>query len=330
MSNIICEKLGIAYPIIQGPMAWASNARLAAAVSNAGGLGIMGIGFCPKDIFESEIKLAKKLTSKPFGFNIVTCIPGAQELLEIALREEAPIVEVETFPDHMAELKVYSDALKANGTITIGKASTVDEAIAYEKAGVDMVCVKGSDGGGHIFGFTGTFSLIPQVVDAVNIPVINSSGVADGRGIAASFMLGASGVEIGSRFLISEECPIHENYKKAILQAQEGDTVLTGVTVGDSVRCLKNELTGKLLKIERECDHDEACKRIQEIGQGSLRNASVEGDMVNGSIVVGQNVGLLKRIKMASEIVAELIEEYTELLSNADSFLDFPATAVRS
>jgi enoyl-[acyl-carrier protein] reductase II len=214
--------------------------------------------------------------------------------------------------------------------LTIGKASTVEAARAYEGAGVEILSIKGSDGGGHIFGFTGTFTLIPQVVDAVSIPVVNSSGVADGRGIAASFMLGASGIEIGSRFLVSEECPIHENYKKAILAAGEGDTVLTGVTVGDSVRCLKNELTDKLLKIERECSHEEARERIMDIGRGSLRIASTEGDMVNGSIVVGQNVGLLKRIKPAGEIVAAMIEEYTRLLANAGGLLDLPAVAVHS
>lgn len=330
MSNIICDKLGILYPIIQGPMAWASNAQLAAAVSNAGGLGIMGIGFSPADIFEAEVKKAKKLTTAPFGLNIVTCLPGADKLLEITLREKVKVVEIETFPDYLHELPDYVAALKSAGTVTIGKASTVAEARAYEAAGVEILSIKGSDGGGHIFGFTGTFTLIPQVVDAVSIPVVNSSGVADGRGIAASFMLGASGVEIGSRFLVSEECPIHENYKKAILAAGEGDTVLTGVTVGDSVRCLKNELTDKLLKIERECSHEEACERIMDIGRGSLRIASNEGDMVNGSIVVGQNVGLLKRIKPAGEIVAAMIEEYTRLLANASSLLDLPAVAVHS
>jgi enoyl-[acyl-carrier protein] reductase II len=328
MRNIFCERLGILHPIIQGPMAWASDARLSASVSNAGGLGIMGVGFCPADIFEAEVKKAKTLTTRPFGLNIITCIPGAENLLEIALREKVKVVEVETFPGHFDELYSYVKALKSAGAVTIGKGATVDEARENEEAGVDMISVKGCDGGGHVFGFTGAFSLIPQVVDAVSIPVINSSGVADGRGIAASFMLGAAGVEIGSRFLVSEECPIHENYKKAILAAKEGDTVLTGVTVGDSVRGLKNALTEKLLKIERECSLEEARERIMEIGRGSLRKASTEGDMVEGSIVVGQNVGLLNKIQPVSEIMAELIADYTKLLAIASRLVNNPAAAM--
>ena len=328
MNHNICEQLGILHPIVQGPMAWASDARLAAAVSNAGGRGIMGIGFCPAEIFEAEIKKAKSLTQAPFGLNIITCLPWAEKLLEITLWEKVKVVEIETFPEFLSGLPRYVDALKANGTITIGKASTVEEAKAYEAAGVDILSVKGCDGGGHIFGFTGTFALIPQVVDAVSIPVLNSSGVADGRGIAASFMLGAAGVEIGSRFMVAEECPIHANYKNAIIAAREGDTVVTGVTVGDGVRCIKNTLTDELFKIEREFSHQEAEERIKAIGRGSLSKAAVEGDMNQGSIVVGQNVGLLNKIQPAGEIMAELIGEYSKLLSGASRLCRFAESTV--
>jgi enoyl-[acyl-carrier protein] reductase II len=322
MRNSICEKLGIKYPILQGPMAWASDSNLAASVSNAGGLGIMGIGFAPAAAFEAEIKNVKTLTNKPFGLNLITCIPGAEQLLEIAIREKVPVVELETFPAFFKTLPEYARRLHSAGVILIGKVSSVEEALVYEKAGVDFLSVKGSDGGGHIFGLTGTFSLIPQVVDAVSIPVINSSGVADGRGVAASFMLGAVGVEIGSRFLVAQECPVHENYKKAILKALEGDTVLTGLTVGDAVRGLNNALAGKVLAIEKAHDPEEAANLIQAICRGALRNAAVEGDIEDqGTVVVGQNVGLLKKVQSAKAIMAEIIEEYTTLLNHAPRFL---------
>lgn len=313
MGNIICDKLGIRYPILQGPMAWASDSRLAAAVSNAGGLGIMGLGFCPPAVVEAEIRAARALTAAPFGMNIITCLPDADKLMAIALRERVPVIEIETFPDFFHTLPLYVEALKRHGVIVIGKASTVSEAKIYEEAGVDFVAVKGCDGGGHIFGFTGTFSLIPQVVDAVSIPVINSSGVADRRGVAASFMLGALGVEVGSAFLVAEECPIHANYKTAIVAASEGDTVLTGVDAGDGVRGIRNPLTDEMHRIERELPPEEASVRIREIGRGVLRKAAVEGDTVNGSVVVGQNLGLLKTIAPADAIMRELIAGYQKI-----------------
>ena len=318
MKNIICEKIGIAYPIIQGPMAWASDSSLSAAVSNAGGLGIMGIGFAPPEVFQAEIKKIKSLTTKPFGCNIITVVPYSEALLQIILEEQVPVVELEgpsTLPDILA---AFASKLKQAGIIVIGKASTVEEALVLEKAGVDFVSVKGYDGGGHIYGFTGTFSLIPQVVDAVHIPVINSSGIADARGIAASFLLGASGVEIGSRFLLAHECSVHENYKNAIIHAKEGDTVLTGVSVNDAVRGLSNRLSEKVLKIEKQYEKEEAMKYIQELCSGSLRKAATAGEVENeGSVVVGQNVGMLTQKQSVKEIMDEFIRDYQTLLTNA-------------
>ncbi|MEI8633243.1 nitronate monooxygenase [Vibrio sp. PP-XX7] len=245
---------------MQGPMVWSSDSKLAASVSNAGGLGIMGLGFCPPDLFEAEIRAAKSRTEAPFGLNLITCLPDAGRLLEITLRENVNVVELETFPDYFHTLPAYTKALQSNGTVVIGKVASVEEAKVYEAAGVDFVAVKGCDGGGHIFGFTGTFTLIPQVVDAVSIPVINSSGVADGRGVAASLMLGAAGVEVGSRFLLAEECPIHLNYKNAIIAGKEGDTILTGVMAGDGVRGIQNHLTHEMQRIERDFPPAEAAK----------------------------------------------------------------------
>ena len=314
--------MGIQYPIIQGPMAWTSDSRLAAAVSNAGGLGIMGIGFSPVEIFHKEIKSIKKLTDKPFGCNLITAVPYAEELLNIILEEKVPVVELETMPELYYTLPDFSKRLRDAGITVIGKVASVEEAVEFEKAGADFISVKGADGGGHIYGFTGTFSLIPQVVDAVNIPVINSSGVADGRGIAASFMLGAAGVEIGSRFLLADECPVHENYKNAIIESKEGDTVLTGTTVGDAVRGLANSLTEKVLKVEKQYDGEEAAKRIQELCSGCLQKAAVNGDVdIEGSVVVGQIAGILNKKQSTKEIVEELIGDYKSILSNASKYI---------
>lgn len=322
MKNIICEKIGIEYPIIQGPMAWASGSDLAAAVSNAGGLGIMGIGFAPPEVFLSEIQKIKTLTTKPFGCNLITDVPYSEELLQIILKEKVPVVELESSSLLSETLSLYSDQLKAAGIIIIGKVATVAQALLYQRIGVDFISVKGADGGGHIYGFTGTFSLIPQVVDAVNIPVINSSGIADGRGIAASFMLGAAGVEIGSRFLLAHECPVHENYKNAIIQAKEGDTVLTGVAVDDAVRGLANSLSEKVLMVEKQYNKDQAAKLIQELCSGSLRKAAIDGDIEHeGSVVVGQNVGMLTKKQSTKEIMDELIRDYQSILSNAMQYL---------
>lgn len=321
MKNIICKKLGIEYPILQGPMAWASGSDLAAAVSNAGGLGIMGIGFAPPEVFLAEIKKVKTLTSKPFGCNLITAVPYSEELLQIILKENVPVVELEgpsTLPDI---LSAYASKLRAAGIIIIGKASTVEEALVYEKVGVDFISVKGADGGGHIYGFTGTFSLIPQVVDAVKVPIINSSGIADGRGIAASFMLGAVGVEIGSRFLLAHECHVHENYKNAVIKATEGDTVLTGVAVNDAVRGLANSLSEKVLAAEKQYKKEDAAKIIQELCSGSLRKAAIDGEIEKeGTVVVGQNVGMLTQKQGAKEIMEELIRDYTSMLLNAVQF----------
>lgn len=321
MKNIICEKLGIEYPILQGPMAWASGSDLAATVSNAGGLGIMGIGFAPPEVFLAEIQKVKTLTSKPFGCNLITAVPYSEELLQIILKENVPVVELEgpsTLPDI---LSAYAAKLRAAGIIIIGKASTVEEALVYEKVGVDFISVKGADGGGHIYGFTGTFSLIPQVVDAVKVPIINSSGIADGRGIAASFMLGAVGVEIGSRFLLAHECHVHENYKNAVIKATEGDTVLTGVAVNDAVRGLANSLSEKVLAAEKQYKKEDAAKIIQELCSGSLRKAAIDGEIEKeGTVVVGQNVGMLTQKQGAKEIMEELIRDYTSMLLNAVQF----------
>ncbi len=321
MANVVCERLGIKYPILQGPMAWASHSGLVAAVSNAGGLGILGLGFAPPDTARAEIRKTKELTDKGFGFNVYAFVPHVEDTCNVVIEERVPVVEIGALPHLFESLPAHVSRLKAAGVTVIGKASSVEEAVAYEGAGVDFISLKGADGGGHIFGFTGTFSLLPEAADAVSVPVINSSGIADGRGIAASFMLGAQAVEVGSRFLLAHECPVHENYKQAVLRAKEGGTVLTGVICGDAVRQLPNRLSERLLKIEKECSVEEATQRIQDVATDSLRKAAVDGDIEEGCVTVGQIAGMLTKRQTAKEIVDELVAEYTAILRRAPNLL---------
>jgi enoyl-[acyl-carrier protein] reductase II len=314
MTNLVCEQLGITYPILQGPMAWASDSRLVAAVSNAGGLGILGIGHVPPSVARAEIRATKELTKRSFGFNAYAFLPSIAEMCDVLLEEEVPVVEIGTLPHLFPLLAPHVTKLKAAGVAVIGKAASVSDAVAYEEAGVDFVAIKGADGGGHIFGFTGTFSLVPQVVDAVSVPVIAGGGIADGRGMAAAFMLGAKAVEIGSRFLLAHECPVHADYKRAVLAAKEGETVLTGVICGDAVRQLPNRLSDRLQKAERECTVEEAITRIQEMATDSLRKAAVDGDIEEGCVTVGQVAGMLDKTQSAREIVDELVAECAAVL----------------
>jgi enoyl-[acyl-carrier protein] reductase II len=321
VTNIVCEKLGIIYPILQGPMAWASDSTLVAAVSNAGGLGILGIGTAPPDVALAEIRKTRALTDRPFGFNVYAFLPQVDAICDMLVGERVPVAEIGTFPGLFEPLAGHVARLKAGGVAVIGKAASVDEAVAYERAGVDFIAIKGADGGGHIFGFTGTLSLLPQVVDAVALPVINGGGVADGRGVAASLMLGAKAVEVGSRFLLAHECPVHENYKQAVVHAREGGTVVTGIVCGDAVRQLPNSLSERLLKIEKECTVEEAIRNIQELATDSLRKAAVDGDIGEGCVTVGQTVGMLTKRQSAKEIVDEMVAEYTASLGAAPGLL---------
>jgi enoyl-[acyl-carrier protein] reductase II len=321
MGDRICDRLGITYPILQGPMAWASDSNLAAAVSNAGGLGSLGIGTAPPDVGRVEVRKTKALTDRPFGYNVYAFLPHVAAVCDMLVEERVAVAEIGAMPGDFDALPGHVAKLKAAGTVVIGKAATVAEAVAYERAGVDFVAIKGADGGGHIFGFTGTFSLLPQVVDAVSVPVINGGGVADGRGMAASLVMGAAAVEIGSRFLLAEECPVHQNYKNAILRAREGETVVTGVICGDAVRQLPNSLSERLLKAERECTVEEAIRAIQTMGTDSLRKAAVDGDIENGCVTVGQTLGLLNKTQTAKEIVEELVADCSALLRGAPYLL---------
>lgn len=298
--NRICEILNIKYPIIQGGMAWVADSNLAAAVSNAGGFGIIGTGSATADIVKKEIDNCRRLTDKPFGVNVMLMSPNADEIIDLII-EEKP-AGITTGAGNPAK---YMDRLKEAGIKVIPVVPTVALAQRMEKLGADAVIAEGTEAGGHIGELT-TMVLVPQVAEALSIPVIAAGGVADGRGIAASFALGAEGVQIGTRFICSEECNIHQNYKDAVLKAKDRDAVVTGRPTGHPVRTLKNKLAKKYLKMEKEGASPE---ELEKLGAGALRLAVVEGDKDGGSFMAGQSAAMVREIKPCKDIVEEISKQ---------------------
>lgn len=303
--NRICEILNIKYPIIQGGMAWVADSNLAAAVSNAGGFGIIGTGSATADIVKKEIDNCRRLTDKPFGVNVMLMSPNADEVIDLII-EEKP-AGITTGAGNPAK---YMDRLKEAGIKVIPVVPTVALAQRMEKLGADAVIAEGTEAGGHIGELT-TMVLVPQVAEALNIPVIAAGGVADGRGIAASFALGAEGVQIGTRFICSEECNIHQNYKDAVLKAKDRDAVVTGRPTGHPVRTLKNKLAKKYLKMEKEGASPE---ELEKLGAGALRLAVVEGDKDGGSFMAGQSAAMVREIKPCKEIVEEISKQALDIM----------------
>ena len=303
--NRICEILNVKYPIIQGGMAWVADSNLAAAVSNAGGFGIIGTGSATADIVKKEIDNCRRLTDKPFGVNVMLMSPNADEVIDLII-EEKP-AGITTGAGNPAK---YMDRLKEAGIKVIPVIPTVALAQRMEKLGADAVIAEGTEAGGHIGELT-TMVLVPQVAEALNIPVIAAGGVADGRGIAASFALGAEGVQIGTRFICSEECNIHQNYKDAVLKAKDRDAVVTGRPTGHPVRTLKNKLAKKFLKMEKEGASPE---ELEKLGAGALRLAVVEGDTDGGSFMAGQSAAMVREIKPCKEIVEEISKQALDIM----------------
>ena len=303
--NRICEILNIKYPIIQGGMAWVADSNLAAAVSNAGGFGIIGTGSATADIVKKEIDNCRRLTDKPFGVNVMLMSPNADEVIDLII-EEKP-AGITTGAGNPAK---YMDRLKEAGIKVIPVVPTVALAQRMEKLGADAVIAEGTEAGGHIGELT-TMVLVPQVAEALSIPVIAAGGVADGRGIAASFALGAEGVQIGTRFICSEECNIHQNYKDAVLKAKDRDAVVTGRPTGHPVRTLKNKLAKKYLKMEKEGASPE---ELEKLGAGALRLAVVEGDKDGGSFMAGQSAAMVREIKPCKEIVEEISKQALDIM----------------
>ena len=303
MQTEVTRLLGIEYPIIQGGMAWVAEYHLAAAVSEAGGLGLIGAASAPADWVREQIREAKKLTSKPFGINIMLMSPYADEVAKVVVEEGVKVVTTGA-----GNPEKYMKMWKEAGVKVIPVVSSVALAKRMERYGADAVVAEGCESGGHV-GETTTMALVPQVVDAVNIPVIAAGGIADGRGVAAAFMLGAKAVQIGTRFVVTEEAVVHENYKERIMKAKDIDTRVTGKSVGHPVRALRNEMTKKYLELENGgASGDE----LELLTLGGLRKAVVEGDVKNGSVMAGQIAGLIKDKMTCKELVEKLVKEAEE------------------
>lgn len=307
------KELGLKYPIFQGGMAWVADGKLAAAVSNAGGLGIIGSGNAPGSVVADEIESAKSLTKKPFGVNVMLLSPYADEVVKVILANKDSVAVVTTGAGNPAK---YIEKLKDVGIKVIPVVGSVALARMMERVGVDAVVAEGMESGGHIGKLT-TMALVPQVVDAVKIPVIAAGGIGDGRGMAAAFMLGSEGVQMGTRFLVATESKIHPNYKKAVLRAKDASTLVTGEYAGHPSRVLKNKMAKTYIGIEKE----EALKphpdydKLEELGTGSLRRAVIDGDSETGSFMAGEIAGMVKKEQPAAEILAEVYSQADKLLN---------------
>ena len=303
--NPICKLLNIKYPIFQGGMAWIGTAELASAVSNAGGLGIIGAGHMPPDLLRAEIQKAKKWTDKPFGVNIMLMSPFVKEVMEVVIDERVAVVT--TGAGNPAE---YLPALKEVGTKVIPVVASVALAKRLVRSGVDAVIAEGTESGGHVGEIT-TMALIPQVVDAVDIPVIAAGGIGDGRGFAAVTMLGAEAVQMGTRFVVADESIVHDNYKDRIVKAKDIDTVVTGLSTGHPIRVLRNQMTKEYLKLE---ESGAPFEELEKLTLGALRKAVMDGDIKNGSVMAGQIAGLVHKRQSCKEIIEEIMREAESLL----------------
>jgi enoyl-[acyl-carrier protein] reductase II len=311
----LCDLLGIEYPIIQGGMVWIANAELAAAVSNAGGLGLisatagMSHDGDPVAHLGQQIKTARSLTSKPFGVNLPLLTPGIEDLIAAVIDERVSVAVTAA-----GNPALYTSRLKEAGIKVLQVVAAVRHAQSAERRGVDGVIAEGYEAGGHngLDEIT-TFSLIPQVVDAVAIPVVAAGGIADARGIVAALALGAAGVQMGTRFVATHECIAHTNFKEAIVKASDVDTVITGRKLGPA-RILKNELAGKILEMEAAGASVE--ELITFIGTGRSRTGQLEGDLVNGEAYCGSIAGVIKEIKSAGEVIQSMVDGYETVLAS--------------
>ncbi len=304
----VTKLLGLRYPIFQGGMAWASDHSLAAAVSDGGGLGIIGSAAMTPDQLRDEINAARKLTDKPFGVNLLLYHPQISEFVELVRNESVSIVTTGA-----GSPGKHMEALLSSGAKVFPVVASVDMARRLEKYGASGVICEGHEAAGHIGELT-TMTLTPQVVDAVKIPVIAAGGIADGRGMAAALMLGAEGVQVGTRFTCAEECPLHHNWKEAVIKARDRATTVTGRSTGHPVRALKNKLTREFGKMEEDgIDPIE----LHKIGEGALQRAAQEGDVSRGSVMIGQISGLVKKVQPAAEILKEMAQQAEKTLRDA-------------
>ena len=307
MKTEITELLNIEYPIIQGGMAWVADYHLAAAVFNAGRLGLIGSGGAPASWVKDQIREVKKLTDKPFGVNIMLMNPEADEIAKVIVEEKVPVVT--TGAGNPAK---YIKEWKEAGVKVIPVVASCALAKMMERCGADAVVAEGTEAGGHIGEIT-TMSLVPQVVDAVNIPVIAAGGIADGRGFAAALMLGAKAVQMGTHFVATKECNVHENYKEKIIKAKDIDSKVTGRSTGHPVRVLRNQMSNEYIKKEQE---GATLEELELLTLGGLRKAVVEGNVKEGSLMAGQIAGLVKKQYTCKELIEKVVTEGQQVIEN--------------
>ena len=306
MQTEITRLLGIKYPIIQGGMAWVAEHHLAAAVSEAGGLGLIGAASASAEWVREQIRSARKLTDKPFGVNIMLMSPYAADVAKVIVEEGVQVVTTGA-----GSPGKYMEMWKNAGIKVMPVVASVAMARMMERCGADAVIAEGTEAGGHIGEIT-TMVLVPQVVDAVNIPVVAAGGIADGRGFAAAFMLGASGVQMGTSFVATKESTVHDNYKAKIVKAKDIDTKVTGRSTGHPVRNLRNKQTNTYLKLEAE---GAGLEQLEKLTLGGLRKAVVDGDVDNGSVMAGQSAGLVKEICSCKDLITKVMTQGEQLLS---------------
>lgn len=308
MKTRITELLQIEYPIIQGGMAWVAEHSLAAAVSQAGGLGIIGAANAPAEWVREEIRKARELTDKPIGVNVMLLSPYADDVAQVLVEEKIPVITTGA-----GNPGKYMEMWKSNGCKVIPVVASVALARMMEKGGADAVIAEGTESGGHI-GAATTMTLVPQVVDAVNVPVIAAGGVGDGRGMAAAFMLGAEAVQMGTRFVVAKESICHQNYKDRIIKAKDIDSAVTGRSHGHPIRQLRNQMTKEYLKKEQE---GAPFEELELLASGALRNAVVDGDVKFGTVMAGQIAGMIKKEQTCKEMIEEIMAEVNHLLQGA-------------
>ncbi|MCF8008727.1 MAG: enoyl-[acyl-carrier-protein] reductase FabK [Halanaerobiales bacterium] len=302
----------IKYPILQGGMAWAATGELAAAVSSSGGLGIIGAGNAPQDVIREEIRKIKQKTDKNFAVNIMLLSPFVDDIVKLVIEEKVPIVTTGA-----GNPGKYIDRFKENGMKVVPVVSSVILAKRLQRLDIDAVIAEGNEAGGHVGELT-TMTLIPQLADQLDIPIIAAGGIADGRGLAAALNLGAEGIQMGTRFVCSTECTAHPNYKKAILNAKDRDAVVTGRTTGHPVRNLKNRLSREIDKLEQKGVKKEI---IEEKGSGKLREAVVEGNIDNGSVMAGQISGMIDQIIPVDKIIKNIVSKTIEIIDNNCAYI---------
>ncbi|MDR2974855.1 MAG: nitronate monooxygenase [Propionibacteriaceae bacterium] len=314
LKSVICDLLGIQYPVFQGAMAWISDADLAAAVSNAGGLGIIAGGNAPTAVVQEQIRKARTLTDKPFGVNIMLMSPYAAEIAQMTADEKVAVVT--TGAGNPAK---YMPAWKQAGVTVIPVVPSSAIARLMERSGAAAVVAEGGESGGHVGDLT-TMALLPQVCDAVSIPVLGAGGIADGRGMAAAFMLGACGVQVGTRFLVAKECNVHPTYKAKILKARDIDTMMTGRRLGHPVRSLKTPFSQEFFK--KEYDSSVSDEELEKFGEGALRLSAIEGDEQHGCFLSGQVAGMVHQEQTAAEIVLDIVTGAEARLRQAAQWID--------